>query len=161
MKRTVIYMKSRTERHMLSGSVFRIDRRLERQAGNIYLDRTYVRHPEIAGIRSVLLPDQHLWILFFEGHDRPYPFRCYMHIARILDQGDTVTVEDLYLDVIVKQDGRWHLVDVDEFRAAVASGELTPEQVDAALQGLENACRLVDSAGGDVESYLHRTLEGA
>lgn len=160
MKRTIIYMRSRTERHMLSGSVFRIDQRLERRADRIFLDRSYIRHPEIAAVRSVLLPAQHLWILFFEGHDRPYPFRCYMHIARILDEGDTITVEDLYLDVIIKQDGRWHLVDVDEFRAAVAAGELTPAQMDAALQGLENACRLVDQCGVDLEGYLHRSMEG-
>lgn len=52
---------------------------------------------------------------------------------------------------------------MDEFRAAVAAAELSPEQMQAALLGLENGCQLVQRSGGDVEGYLLRTLaaEGA
>jgi predicted RNA-binding protein associated with RNAse of E/G family len=161
MKRTVIHLGNRTERHLLSGSIFPIDRRLERRGGNIYLERNFIRHPEIAGCRSILIPAQHLWVMFFEGHSQPHPLKCYMHMARILDGGDTVTVEDLYLDVIITRDGQWHLLDVDEFRAAIAAGELSSEQVQAALLGLENACQIVHRSGSDVEPYLHRVLAAA
>jgi|GEM_PF-2970663 len=162
MKRILIHMPSRMEQHILSGSIFPIDRRLERLHGNIYLERNFIRHPSIAGARSVILPRHHLWVLFFEGQGAPHPWLCYMHMAQIRDEGDTVVIEDLYLDVIVERDGRWHLVDVDEFRAAIASGELTAEQVQVALKGLENACRVVEGAGGDLEAYLYETvaLEG-
>lgn len=158
MKRTIIYTKARTEHHLVSGNRYPIDRRLERRNGAILVDRSFVRHPEIAGVRSILLPEQHLWVLFFEGHDRPHPMRCYIHMARIIDGGESVTIEDLYLDVIVYRDGRWQLVDVDEFRAAMASGELSPDQVQDALLGLEHACRMVDESRGDVESYLRSGL---
>jgi predicted RNA-binding protein associated with RNAse of E/G family len=163
MKRIVIDMGSRTEQHLLSGNSFTIDRRLERRGGYIYLDRNYTRHPTISGVRSILLPDRHLWVMFFEGHGAPHPCRCYMHMARILDGGDLVTVEDLYLDVLVLQDGRWQVVDIDEFREALARGELTTEQTQAALSGLENACQLVETAGAEIEPYLKRLLnrEGA
>lgn len=156
MKRIVIDMADRTERHLLSGRVYQVDGRLERQAQAIYLDRTFVNHPAIAAIRSVLLPDLHLWVIFFEGGANPYPCRCYMHVARILDRGQEITVEDLYLDVLVAQDGGWQVVDVDEFRTAVAGGELSQEQLLAALEGLEHACKIVDGADGDVESYLQK-----
>lgn len=147
-------MAARTEKHLASGARFSVDRRLERLGTNIFLDRSYVCHPSIAGMRSVLLPQMRLWVMFWEGQGGPHPCRCYMHMARVIDQGDTVVVEDLYLDVLVMQDGRWHVVDIDEFRAAIAAGELAPDQVQDALSGLENACHLVDVAGGDVESYL-------
>jgi predicted RNA-binding protein associated with RNAse of E/G family len=163
VKQTIIHFGNRTERHLVSGSTFPIDRRLERRGPNIYLERNFVRHPEIAGCRSILLPRQHLWVMFFEGHAQPHPLRCYMHMARILDRGATVTIEDLYLDVVITRDGQWHLLDVDEFRVAVAAAELSLEQIDAALLGLENACQLVHRSGGDVEGHLLRTLaaEGA
>lgn len=151
-------MGSRVEQHLKSGSSYVIDGRLERQGGQIFLERNYVCHPEIARARSVLLPDQHLWVMFFEGHEGAHPCRCYMHMAMIADHGDAVIIDDLYLDVLVAENGRWQLVDVDEFRAALAAGELTGAQVQAALLGLENACRLVDAAGPDIERYLTQAL---
>lgn len=143
---------------MLSGSTFAIDQRLERRRGQIYLDRTYVHHPSISSVRSILLPRLHLWAMFFEGHCAPHPYRCYIHVARILDEGETVMVEDLYLDVIVNQNGSWQLVDIDEFRDAIASGELSPDQIQAALLGLEHACQLVDRDALKIEAHLHDTF---
>lgn len=161
MKRTVISMGSRTEHHLLSGRLYHIDRRLERQGSTVYLDRNYVRHESIASVRSILLPDQNIWVMFFEGHAGDTPLNCYMHMCRVLDDGSSVTVEDLYLDVLVKHNGNWQLVDVDEFRRAVASGELSSAQVEAALYGLENACRLVDRYGTGIEAHLHSLLTRA
>jgi len=158
VKRTLISMTDRTEHHLLSGRVFSVDRRLERNGGNIYLDRTYSKHESISAVRTVLIPQLHLWLMFFEGQPGPHPIRCYMHMARIMDEGNTIMVEDLYLDVLVREDGRWHLVDVDEFRRAVAKGELTSDQVQAALEGLENACRLVDLFGKEIESNLDQSI---
>lgn len=158
MKRIVIDMNGRTEHHTVSGSTYRIDRRLERRAGSILLERNYVHHSAIAGIRSLVLPEQHLWVIFFEGVGGPYECQCYMHMAQIHDQGSTVLIEDLYLDVVVMADGRWHLLDVNEFRAAIAAGELSDEQIQVALQGLESACRLVDTAGLGIEAHLLQAL---
>lgn len=158
MKRTLISMTERTEHHLLSGRVFSVDRKLERRGANIYLDRSYTRHESISGVRSVLIPQLHLWLMFFEGHTAPPAVRCYMHMARIMDEGDTVMVEDLFLDVLVREDGRWQLVDVDEFRRAVAKGELNPEQMQASLEGLENACQLVDLYGTEIESNFEQSL---
>lgn len=158
MKRIIIDMKSRMEHHLLSGYSYPIDRRLERLGGNIYLERTYSRHASIGSARSVLIPDLHLWIMFWEGHGMPHPCRCYMHMARILDEGERIVVEDLYLDVTVMRDGRWELLDIDEFRAAIAAGELSPVQIQAALEGLEHGCKLVHACGGDIDGYVYRML---
>ncbi|MGE5674243.1 MAG: DUF402 domain-containing protein [Mycobacterium leprae] len=155
MKRILIDMENRVERHLLSGNCYNIDRRLERKGGNIYLERTYHNHATIAAARSILLPESHLWVMFWEGHQGPHRLRSYTHVARVLDDGGPViTVEDLYLDVIVPRGGQWQLLDVDEFREAIHQGELTPEQIQAALQGLENACALVERSVGEVETYL-------
>lgn len=104
----------------------------------------------------MLLPDQQLWVIFFEGLGRPSPLYCYMHMARIIDEGTVLTVEDLYLDVTVDHDGSWHLLDVDEFRAAITAGELDTSQVQDALKGLENACHLVEQGGTAIEALLSR-----
>lgn len=154
MKRTVISLGSRTEHHLISNKLYQIDRRLERRGSRIYLDRSFVRHESIAGIRTVLIPDQNLWVIFFEGHREPYELQCYMHMALIHDQSTRLLVEDLYLDVLIHADGRWEIVDIDEFRQAMARGELSPEQVQAALIGLENACRLVREHGSHIEAHL-------
>lgn len=161
MKRTVIHMGGRTEHHLLSGRLYQIDRRLERHGSTVYLDRNYVRHASIAGVRSILLPEQNIWAMFFEGVSGEPPLNCYLHMCRVLDEGETITVEDLYLDVLIQNDGHWQLVDVDEFRRAVAAGELSSEQVDAALHGLEQACRLVDRYGTGIEAHLHSVLTRA
>lgn len=161
MKRTVISMGGRTEHHLLSGRIYHVDRRLERCGNTVYLDRNYIRHASISGVRSILLPEQNIWAMFFEGHGGEAPLNCYMHMCRVLDEGETITVEDLYLDVLIQNDGHWQLVDVDEFRKAVESGELSAEQVAAALHGLENACRLVDRYGTGIEAHLHSVLARA
>lgn len=158
MKRIEIDLERRTEQHCLSGSTYQIDGHIERINGNLYFDRTYVQHPEIARVRSLVLPHQHLWLLFFEGRQRPYPIRCYINMARIIDQGNRITIEDMYLDVVIHQDGQWQLVDVAEFREAVAAGHVTPEQMQAALLGLEYASRLATESGGDIEAYLLNRL---
>ncbi len=150
----VVTVESRLEHHQRSGNTYPIDRRLERRGEAIFLDRSFRGHPEIAGVRSILLPKLHLWAMFYEAHRPPHPMCCYIHMARIFDEGETILIEDLYLDVILYQDGRWKLDDVCEFRAAVAAGELSSEQIDAALLGLEHACRLVETCGLDVEGYL-------
>lgn len=157
MKRIIIDMATRMEHHMLSGNSFYVDERLERRDGNVYLDRTYTRHPNISRSRSILIPSLHLWVMFWEGLTGPHPCRCYMHMAHIVDEGARVVVDDLYLDVTAMRDGRWQVLDIDEFRAAISSGELTPAQVQIALEGLEHACRLVEAGltgMDDVHRYV-------
>lgn len=163
MKRIIIDLNTRMEHHLLSGSSFPIDRLLERRDGNIYLERNYQDHPTISGARTILIPGLHLWVMFWEGIGGPHPCRCYMHMARILDEGERIVVEDLYLDVITMRDGRWQVLDIDEFRAAIAAGELSPGQIQDALEGLEHACRFVERANGDIERYIYTQLarEGA
>lgn len=158
MKRIVFDVSERTEYHRQSGSTYVIDRRLQRFEGGICVDRNFVLHDTIAGMRSFLLPDRNLWIKFFEGHAGPAPIHCYIDMARIVDAGERITVEDLYLDVLVLPNGKWRLLDVDEFRLAIAGGDLSPAQVQAALLGLEHASRLVDQHGLQLEEHLQKSL---
>jgi hypothetical protein len=159
MKRTVIDAAARTEYHTLSRRRYVIDRRLERSGSNLFLDRSWISHPEISGCRSILLPRHHLWVMFYEGHQGQHPCLCYIHVARIHDEGLRITVEDLYLDVLIGTDGRWQVVDVDEFRAAITGGELSAEQVEAALIGLEHACRWAHEAGSSIATHIDTMLQ--
>lgn len=159
MKRTIIDWEARLEYHQASGSRYRIDRRLERRGSLILLDRSYVNHAQIAAIRSVLLPKAHLWVLFIEGTADGPPYACYMHIAQIRDEGSRVIIDDLYLDVVIGSDGSWHVVDIDEFAAAIEAGELTPAQVQAGLKGLQSGCRLAAAGTHGLEERLHEIAE--
>lgn len=154
MKRTIIDWYNRTEHHCISGSTFMIDRRLQRVGANIHLDRTYINHPAIAAVRTVLMPKEHLWVLFFATHGQPPPYKCYIHMAQISDDNRAITVDDLYLDVIIRPNLTWQVLDIDEFRQALAAGQLSTDQTQTALLGLENACRLVERSRGDLEPYL-------
>lgn len=154
MKRIIVDVEGRTEHYALKGTTFHIDRRLERVGENIRLDRTYTDHPTISAVRTLIMPGWNLWVMFWDGHGEPHEVNCYMHMAQVRDEGNTITIEDLYLDVIVFQDGRWVVADIDEFRAAIAAGELSQEQILAALDGMERACRLVRLAGTEIEEHL-------
>lgn len=57
----------------------------------------------------------------------------YADLVRLTTVGDTITVDDLYIDAIIPTDGRpYRLLDLDEFAAAIREGLLPlPEALDA------------------------------
>jgi hypothetical protein len=57
----------------------------------------------------------------------------YVDLVRLTVAGDTITVDDLYIDVIIPTDGRhYRQLDLDEFAESIEAGTLPlPEALDA------------------------------
>lgn len=66
----------------------------------------------------------------------------YCDLVRVTDRGDEVTVEDLWIDIVVgPPDHPYRVLDLDEYAAAAQSGALTPEE---AADGLIRTQRFLD-----------------
>jgi hypothetical protein len=78
------------------------------------------------------------------GPDRelPGPVTWYVDLSRVTAGPGSVTVRDLYIDVLVPTDGRHQrLLDLDEFADAMQAGHLGPE---VAADGLRRWQRFLD-----------------
>jgi Protein of unknown function (DUF402) len=78
------------------------------------------------------------------GPDRelPGPVTWYVDLSRVTAGPGSVTVRDLYIDVLVPTDGRHQrLLDLDEFADAMQAGHLGP---DVAADGLRRWQRFLD-----------------
>ncbi|WP_432995450.1 DUF402 domain-containing protein [Dactylosporangium sp. CA-233914] len=66
----------------------------------------------------------------------------YCDLVRVTDTGDTVAVEDLWIDVIVgPPDHPYRVLDLEEYAEAAASGQLGPAE---AADGLVRTQRFLD-----------------
>jgi len=61
---------------------------------------------------------------------------------------------DLLLDLIVYPDGRYHLIDVDEFATAIEKGQLKRRQQVYSLRTLDKMIRM-QTKGSFIPKYLH------
>ena len=88
--------------------------------------------------RSFLLLDDGVQIsqsVLFRGAHHGW---WYCDLVRITDRGHEVTVDDLWIDVLVgPADLPYRVLDLDEFGVAVASGALSPAEAADALARLQ------------------------
>ncbi|MDQ2583460.1 hypothetical protein CKY47_05580 [Saccharothrix yanglingensis] len=74
--------------------------------------------------------------------DRSGPTTWYVDLVHVSTAGDSITVRDLYADVLVPTDGRHQrLLDLDEFAGAIEAGQL---DVATAVDGLRRWQRFLD-----------------
>jgi predicted RNA-binding protein associated with RNAse of E/G family len=66
--------------------------------------------------------------------------------------------KDLYIDFIVKGDGRYYVVDIDEFNEAIIRKELKDNDVSDALNGLDNILKGYYETH-DLEHYINSLRE--
>lgn len=98
------------------------------------LDDTFTPRPGLTRWeRAYLLLDlgvQFANPLFWRGDEAT---SWYVDLVRLTFEGDTITVDDLYIDVIIPTDGRpYRQLDLDEFAEAIGEGRLPlPEALDA------------------------------
>lgn len=84
--------------------------------------------------------------------ETPFAVNCDMAtpMARI---GDDVSSVDLFLDVLVRVDGRYWIADRDEFDQALDDGLITSGEARGAEAGLERLISWIDS--GRLTSLIH------
>lgn len=92
---------------------------------------------------------------FFDEESLPHPFCFNCDVSTpMLRRGDAVYAVDLWLDVLVRADGRTHVVvDEDQLREARAGGLLSAREADGARRGLAELVDLASS--GRLIGHLH------
>ena len=88
------------------------------------------------------------WIIYINNW-----WICYWYcdIIETEKDGDTYTFNDLLADVIIRNDGRVEVVDVDEIGRALEEHILPTELITKALYRLDKLLRIIYS--GDFEKY--------
>ena len=108
------------------------------------------------------------WTLYTRMSDEDYYIKEGFKVSKFLDDnnnivywycdiietekdGDTYTFNDLLADVIIRNDGRVEVVDVDEIGRALEEHILPTELITKALYRLDKLLRIIYS--GDFEKY--------
>lgn len=90
------------------------------------------------------------------GPDHPaFAFNC--DIATPMHrEGDTILATDLFIDVLVRRDGRtYHVKDEDDLDGAVRTGLVSPHEFASARAGLARLVSLIEADG--LIPFLHGT----
>lgn len=145
------------------GFVYQLKRVVQNDA-YLYYERDFVDHPRTTSIESVVFPGLNFKATRFHNiSGAPHPFEWYVDMVDAQwESPQRLRVVDLYLDVIQRRErSGCTVVDIGEFREALAAGSITPMQVQLALAGLETVCRAFDANRGQFTPYLRRLMAGA
>ena len=117
------------------------------------LTRPFPNHPDIGRLEAYFLPTLGLIANHYVGHDGQTFIPWYIDIARIVPGPESWLARDLYLDVVVGQDGKVRVHDTDEYLEAASEGLMEPSEVADALL---NCHRLLNGLQqcGNLEAFL-------
>lgn|GEM_PF-813012 len=109
----------------------------------LHYKRNYVNHPYHKKIEYHLFPKENIGVYVLTQHqninfDKADVYKYYVDMVSVAKGEQQWIVKDLYLDFIIKCDGKHYVVDVDEFNAAIKSTEMSSQDVSDALSGLDN-----------------------
>lgn len=144
------------------GFVYDLGRTL-RGGDFLYYERDFVDHPRTVSLEAVVFPSLNFKATRFHNISQsPHPFEWYIDMVDASwESPDRLLVVDLYLDVIQRRErSGCTVVDIGEFREAMAAGSLTQAQVQIALAGLDTVCRAFDANRGQFSPYLRKLMVG-
>ncbi|OGO79441.1 MAG: hypothetical protein A2Y23_06960 [Clostridiales bacterium GWB2_37_7] len=109
----------------------------------LHYKRNYVNHPYHKSIEYHLFPEENIGVYVLTQYqnlniDKAEIYKYYVDMVSVTKSSQKWTVKDLYLDFIIKCDGKHYVVDVDEFNDAIKSAEMNSEDISCALSGLDN-----------------------
>jgi uncharacterized protein len=105
----------------------------------LYMARPALNHPQIAYIKSFLIPGLGLQVSRWRFHEatesNPYSFYdYYIDIGRVKMNAKEWLLRDFYLDVLVVEGRAAHILDTDEYLEAVSEKLMTTEEAKFALE---------------------------
>lgn len=129
----------------------------------LYYNRRYVDHKYHESVEYNLFPGENIGIykLHQTGNLKYDPseiYKYYVDMVSVSKKGKLWEVKDLYIDFIVKGDGRYYVVDIDEFNEAISRKELKENEVQNALNGLNNILKGYYQ-GNNLEYYIKSLRE--
>ena len=161
MKHTIVDFATMIESVRKDGRMhdYEIDK-LEVYWDYLHYSRKYVGHAHYKFIEYHLFPNENIGIykLYSEegpGYDPKTLYHYYVDMVSVVKDKKMWDIKDLYIDFIVKKDGKEYVVDIDEFNAAISRKELSAEDISAGLNGLD--CILKGYyTSFDMEQYLEK-----
>ncbi|MCX6463532.1 MAG: DUF402 domain-containing protein [Pseudonocardiales bacterium] len=124
-------------------------------AFGLYMSRAMVDRPTSHWVQTWLLPELGLAVTDWAwnpGHERDQDF--YLDVCEIVRDGGRWLLTDHYLDIVVRTGRDAHVIDVDEFVGAVASGVLDPAAAEAAMHRTHRAVDGIAAHGHDLDAWL-------
>lgn len=112
----------------------------------LHYKRNYINHPYHEHIEYHLFPEENIGIYALTQYqnttfDKSEIYKYYVDMVSVEKNNDKWTVKDLYLDFIIKCDGNYYVVDIDEFNDAILEKQLDQKDISCALTGLDNVLK--------------------
>lgn len=124
----------------------------------LYYYRRYVDHKYHESVEYNLFPKENIGIYKLQqstglDYNPSEIYKYYVDMVSVTKERKVWRAKDLYIDFIVKGDGRYYVVDIDEFNDAIGRKELQENDVKDALNGLNNVLKGYYESN-DLENYL-------
>lgn len=159
MKHTIIDFKSMVESVRKDGRRhdYKIDKMLVYN-DFLYYKRKYIDNINFKEVEYFLFPKQNIGVYKLYLSDNPksepsFLYKYYVDMLKVEKHKEYWDSKDLYLDFISKVDGKYYVVDVDEFNDAIKKGELDSSDITSALNGLDSVLKGYYE-NFDIESYI-------
>lgn len=147
MKHTILDFEAMIESVRKDGRIhdYKIEE-LEVYEDYLYYRRRYVDHKFHEAVEYNLFPKENIGIyrLFQKKHSLYSPsetYHYYVDMVSVTKDKCFWRAKDLYIDFIIKKDGKYYVVDIDEFNDAVSRKELDDGDIKNALNGLDNVLK--------------------
>lgn len=147
MKHTILDFEAMIESVRKDGRIhdYKIEE-LEVYEDYLYYRRRYVDHKFHEAVEYNLFPKENIGIyrLFQKKHSLYSPsetYHYYVDMVSVTKENCFWRSKDLYIDFIIKKDGKYYVVDIDEFNDAISRKELDEDDVRNALNGLDNVLK--------------------
>ncbi len=144
MKHTILDFEAMIESVRKDGRIhdYKIEE-LEVYENYLYYRRRYVDHKFHEAVEYNLFPKENIGIYrLFQNKNSLYSpsetYHYYVDMVSVSKEKGFWRVKDLYIDFIIKKDGKYYVVDIDEFNDAICRSELDDSDVKQALSGLDN-----------------------
>lgn len=129
----------------------------------LYYFRKYVDHKYHEWVEYNLFPNENIGIYKLQQSigiqfNPSEVHKYYVDMVSVSKEQKLWIAKDLYIDFIVKGDGRYYVVDIDEFNDAICRKELKENDVKDALNGLNNILKGYYSCN-DLERYIKSLRE--
>ena len=129
----------------------------------LYYFRRYVDHKYHEAVEYNLFPKENIGIykLHQSNELQCNPseiYKYYVDMVSVSKERKLWRAKDLYIDFIIKGDGRYYVVDIDEFNEAISRKELKDNDVKDALNGLDNILKGY-YGNHDLECYINKLKE--
>ncbi|MGE5678659.1 MAG: DUF402 domain-containing protein [Pseudomonadota bacterium] len=124
----------------------------------LYYYRKYVDHKYHESVEYNLFPKENIGIYKLHQasgiqYNPSEVYKYYVDMVSVSKERKVWRAKDLYIDFIIKGDGRYYVVDIDEFNDAINRKELQENDVRDALNGLDNILKGYYECN-DMEYYL-------